>query len=312
MRAIFFGTPTIAVPSLEALASIAEVCAVVCQPDRPAGRGLTLRAPPVKERALALGLEVVQPAKIRDAGFVDWVRRQVADVALVVAYGKIFGRELLEAPRAGCLNLHASILPRYRGAAPIQWAIVRGERETGISLMRMDEGCDTGPVFSRHVIPIGEDETAGELGERLATLAAEVTRRDLLRAVAGELTAEPQDDASATHAPLIDKRDGLVDFSLSARAVHDHARGMTPWPGAFSFLTGKRFKLLETRVGELAPAQGQPGTVVRLASDAVEIACGEGRLRLLRGQVEGKKALDAAQLIAGRTVALGTRLASLS
>lgn len=185
MRAIFFGTPDIAVPSLEALREVAEVVAVVCQPDRPAGRGLELRAPPVKERALALGFEVVQPEKVKTPEFAAWVEARKADVALVIAYGRILPKAVLEGPRRGCMNLHASLLPRYRGAAPIQWAIVRGETETGVCLMQMDEGMDTGPVFTRRAIPIGRDETAGELGGRLGRLAAELVREDLPRAVAG-------------------------------------------------------------------------------------------------------------------------------
>lgn len=310
MRALFFGTPAIAVPALEALAEVAEVAAVVCQPDRPAGRGLGMQAPPVKRAAQRLGLEVVQPEKIRPPEFAAWVESRAVDVALVMAYGKIFGASLLRAPRRGCINLHASLLPLYRGAAPINWAIVRGERETGISLMQMDEGCDTGPVFSRHAIAIGSDETAGELSERLATLAASVVREHLRRAVAGELPAEPQDDAAATHAPMLQKSDGLLSFEMPARVVHDHARGMNPWPGAFTFLEGKRFKFLATRLGERA--EGAPGTVLRIDQGAAQVACGEGTIELLVGQIEGKKALDAAQLAAGRTLRPGMRFQSRS
>ena len=163
MRALFFGTPDIAVPALDALCDVAEVVGVVCQPDRPAGRGMKLRAPPVKARALEHGLEVQQPTRIKKGDFPAWIESKQADVALVIAYGRILPARLLDAPRRGCMNLHASLLPKHRGAAPINWAIAGGETKTGISLMQMDEGCDTGPVFSRHAIPIGADETAGEL-----------------------------------------------------------------------------------------------------------------------------------------------------
>src|SRR4051794_37390852 len=205
MRALFFGTPAIAGPSLEALHGLAEIVGVVCQPDRPSGRGLTVKPPPVKERALELGLPVVQPAKIRTPEFAAWAREANADAALVIAYGRILPPAVLEAPRRGCLNLHASILPKYRGAAPITWCIVKGETETGISLMQMDEGMDTGPVLSVHRIPVGAETTAGELTVALGALAAEVVRADLVRAVEGGLPSSPQDHAAATMAPLLDK-----------------------------------------------------------------------------------------------------------
>ena len=245
MRTIFFGTPEISVPALEALAATTELLAVVCQPDRPAGRGLALKPPPVKLCAERLGIPCAQPEKVRTRQFVEWVQEQAADVAVVLAYGRILGPRLLEAPRQGCMNLHASLLPRYRGAAPINWAIVHGETETGISLMQMDAGCDTGPVFGQRTIAIGPDETAGALYERLGRLAAEVIRGDLPRAVAGEIEARPQVDEAASLAPLLRKADGLVDWTRPAGQVHDLVRGMTPWPGAHTTLDGKRLKLLE-------------------------------------------------------------------
>jgi methionyl-tRNA formyltransferase len=306
VRAVFFGTPEIAVPALEALVAVAEVAAVICQPDRPAGRGLELKAPAVKKRALELGLPVEQPTKIKTPDFAAWLEGLRADVALVMAYGRILPKALLEAPRRGCINLHASLLPKYRGAAPITWAVVHGETETGISLMQMDEGCDTGPVFSRHAIAIGPDETAGELSERLAALGAQVVRDDLARAVAGALVAEPQDHAAATHARMLEKGDGVVDWSKPAHAVHAHVRGMTPWPGAHTTIGGKRFKVLATRLGP-AEGGGEPGTVTAIDHGAV-IACGSGSVLLARGQVEGKRALSAAELAAGRTLAVGVRL----
>jgi methionyl-tRNA formyltransferase len=309
VRAIFFGTPEIAVPSLEALAEIAEVTAVVCQPDRPAGRGLELKPPAVKARALELGLPVTQPTKVRTPDFAAWVASREADVALVIAYGRILPKAVLDAPRRGCMNLHASLLPKYRGAAPITWAVVDGETETGISLMQMDEGMDTGPVFAMHRVPIGPDTTAGELSLALGRAAAEVVRSELAKAVDGELVAKPQDERGATHARMLEKVDGRIDFSKSARRVHDHVRGMTPWPGAFTELGGKTFKVLETRVAE--GAAGAPaGTIVVAAKGRVEIACGEGRIALVRGQAEGKKALGAQELVAGRTLVEGARLGS--
>jgi methionyl-tRNA formyltransferase len=308
MRALFFGTPAIAVPSLEALHGLAEIVGVVCQPDRPAGRGLALKPPPVKERALALGLPVLQPAKIRTPEFAAWVRDAQADVALVIAYGRILPPAVLEAPRRGCLNLHASILPKYRGAAPITWCLVHGEAETGISLMEMDEGMDTGPVLSIHRLPVGAETTADELGLALGELAAAVVRGDLLRAVAGELVAVAQDHAAATTAPLLDKEHGKIAWSGSARRVHDHVRAMTSWPGAYTTAQGKTLKVLESRVGAEGGAAGPAGTVVAAGKQGIEVACGEGTLRILKAQAEGRKPLGAAELVGGRTIAAGMLL----
>jgi methionyl-tRNA formyltransferase len=308
VRALFFGTPAIAVPSLEALTEVAEVVGVVSQPDRPAGRGLEVKPTPVKAKALSLGLTVVQPEKIRTPDFAAWLRAADADVALVIAYGRILPPAVLGAPRRGCMNLHASILPRYRGAAPITWSIVRGEKETGISLMQMDEGCDTGPVYSIHRIPIGDDTTADELAVELAALAGRVVRQDLNRAVAGELSPVAQDHAASTHAPLLKKDDGRIAFDLPARAVHDHVRGMTSWPGAFTTIDGKLLKVLATKIGseaESIDASPPPGTVVTADKNGIVVACGRGTVQLLRAQAEGRKALGAADLVAGRTIRAG-------
>lgn len=305
MRALFFGTPAIAVPALSALAQIADIRAVVCQPDRPSGRGLEQKASPVKARALELGLHVEQPLKVRTPEFAAWVRAQDADVALVIAYGRILPPAVLEAPRRGCINLHASLLPKYRGAAPITWAIVRGETETGISVMQMDEGMDTGPVFTRTAIPLGEEMTADELGAALGRLAAELVGRDLPRIVAGELTASPQDNDAATLAPILEKENGRIDFAQPARAVHDHVRGMTPWPGAFTAVEGKTLKILESRVGAEAHPEAKPGTVILAGKRGIEIACGTGSLSILRAQLEGRKPLGAAELVGGRALREG-------
>src|SRR5580698_9988430 len=198
LSALFFGSPAFAAPSLDALHAVATVCAVVCQPDKPRGRGLEVASPAVKVRALELGLPVVQPTKLRTGEFAAWARAQRADVALVVAYGRILRRDVLEGPRLGCVNVHASLLPKYRGAAPITWAVVHGETESGVTLMKLDEGMDTGPTFARVVTPVGPDETAGELSERLARLGADAVTRWLPAYVAGQCPLDAQDDARAT------------------------------------------------------------------------------------------------------------------
>lgn len=307
-RAVFFGTPQFAVPCLEALVEMADVVGVVCQPDRPQGRGLELTAPPVKQRALELGLNVVQPTKLKTGDFAQWLREQKADVALVVAYGRILPKDVLEAPRLGCVNVHASLLPKLRGAAPITWAIVRGEPETGVTLMQMDEGMDTGDMLEQFPTPITDDETAGELSERLAAIGALATRKGLLTYVSGAYTPIKQDHTKATLAPMLEKKDGRVDFTKPARAVHDHVRGMTPWPGAFTTARGKTLKVLATRVTDVPQNKGDPGTVVFADKTRVVVACGERGIELARVQLEGKKAIGGGDWFLGRGIAEGDRL----
>jgi methionyl-tRNA formyltransferase len=305
MRAVFFGTPQIAVPALRALTQVAEVAAVVCQPDRPSGRGLKLSAPAVKEAALELGLSVHQPTKVRTGELAAWLREKEADVALVMAYGRILPAEVLAAPRRGAMNLHASLLPKYRGAAPINWVIVEGETQTGVSLMQMDEGLDTGPVYSRHVLELSDTETAGSLAERTATLAAHVVRADLAAAVEGKLTAEPQDEALASHAPLIERAHLQIDWGNPALRIARLVRGMAPRPGAFTLLGGKVLRIHDARplTGPM-PVAAVPGTISILGKRAL-IATGSGTLELINAQLEGKKALMAQDLINGRVLVEG-------
>lgn len=310
-RAVFFGTPQFAVPCLDALFEIADVVGVVCQPDRPQGRGLELTPPPVKQRALELGLTVVQPTKLRTGEFAQWLRDQKVDVALVVAYGRILPKDVLEAPRLGCVNVHASLLPKLRGAAPITWAVVRGEPETGITLMQMDEGMDTGAMLEQFATPITDDETAGELSERLSAIGALATRKGLPTYVAGGYQPIVQDHSKATMAPMLKKEDGRIDFGKPARAVHDHVRGMQPWPGATTTARGKTLKVLATRVTDVpTPPSGkaEPGTVVFADKSRVVVACGERGIELSRVQLEGKKAIGSGDWFLGRGIAEGDRL----
>jgi methionyl-tRNA formyltransferase len=322
-RAIFFGSPAFAVPSLEAAHAVAEVVGVVCQPDKPAGRGLTLTAPAVKVRATELGLPIVQPAKLKTGEFAEWVRTQRADVALVVAYGRILRRDVLDGPRLGCVNVHASLLPKYRGAAPITWAVVRGEAETGVTLMKLDEGMDTGPAFARVATPIGADETAGALTERLARVGGDAVREWLGRYVAGAYVLEPQDDSKATMAPMLKKEDGRIDWTMPPRQVHDHVRGMSPWPGAYTLARGRPMKVHATRVVATetadragAPPQGRRdaqsvGQVVLADKSRVLVACGTGGvLEVVTVQPEGKRAMRAPEWVMGRGVAAGDILGS--
>jgi len=304
-RALFFGSPAFAVPSLDALHALAEVAGVVCQPDKPAGRGLTLTPPAVKVRATELGLPVVQPTKLRTGEFGAWVRAQAVDVALVVAYGRILPRDVLDGPRLGCVNVHASLLPKYRGAAPITWAVVHGETESGVTLMKLDEGMDTGPTFARVATPVGPDETAGELSERLARVGAEAVTRWLPAYVAGQCPLEGQDAALATMAPMLAKDQGRLDWSKTARQVHDHVRGMSPWPGAFTSARGKTLKVRATRVVNGTAEGAAPGQVVVADKSRVMVACGQACVELVTVQPEGKRAITGAEWVMGRGIAEG-------
>lgn len=307
-RSVFFGTPSFAVPCLEALSEISEVCGVVCQPDKPQGRGHVVAAPPVKERALELGLDVYQPSKVRNGELLAWLVERNVDVALVVAYGRILPLDVLRAPKKGCVNVHASLLPKYRGAAPITWAVVRGEAETGVTLMNMDEGMDTGDMLERFVTPIGPDETAGELSERLSAIGALAVRKGLPKVMAGSYTPEAQDHARATLAPILTKQDGKIDFAKTALEVHNHVRGMLPWPGAFTTARGKIVKVLETRLSDSAKAGAAPGEVILADKTGVVVACKVGSIELLRVQLEGKKPVRGTEWEGGRGVAEGDRL----
>ena len=306
MRAVFFGTPALAVPSLVALSEIFDVVGVVTQPDRPAGRGMELHAPAVKLAALERNFEVYQPHKVRTGELFRWVSERAPDVSLVIAYGRILPSDVLAAPRAGSLNLHASLLPKYRGAAPINWAIVHGETETGVSLMQMDEGLDTGPVLAREAIGIGPEETAGELAERIAELAARVVRQHVERAARGELAPEPQDHALATHAPPIEAEHRRVDFSLPAGSVANLVRGMAPAPGAFTTVAGKRLRF--GRVRQTAEAfAGTPGTV-RIAGGSPFVVTGAGAVEIVSAKLEGKREVSGKDLVNGRVLAEGVNL----
>jgi methionyl-tRNA formyltransferase len=309
-RAAFMGTPAFAVPCLEALLEVADVQLVVTQPDKPQGRGLTLLPSPVKVLAEQRGIPVFQPAKARDGALRDEFARHQLDLALVVAYGKILPADVLSTPRLGCLNVHGSLLPRFRGAAPIQWAIVSGDLETGVCLMQMDVGMDTGPVLDKRVLAIGENETGGELFERLSVLSGQLVRESLPRFVAGELNATAQPEAGVTHARMIQKEDGALDFSESAQAVHDRARGFYPWPGAFSALAGKRVKVHRTRLVSREGPLAEPGTVLSADERGIVVACARGAVALLELQLEGKKRLDAAAFLVGHPVPRGARFAS--
>jgi methionyl-tRNA formyltransferase len=280
----------------------------VCQPDKPAGRGLTLTPPAIKVRATELGLPVVQPTKLKTGEFGAWVRAQNADVALVVAYGRILPADVLAGPRLGCVNVHASLLPKYRGAAPIVWAIVNGETETGVTLMKLDEGMDTGPTFARVATPIEPEETAGELSQRLARMGADAVRKWLPEYVGGRCTLEAQAHDRATLAPMLEKSHGAIAWADSAQKVHDRVRGMNPWPGGFTTARGKVVKVHATRVVQGQHEGQAAGRVLVADKSRVLVACGVGCVELLAVQPEGKRPMRATDWAAGRGVAEGDLL----
>ena len=299
MRAVFMGTPDIAVGCLEAVAAWADQTLVVTQPDRPRGRRGTPQPSPVKARASELGLEVVQPTRIRgDAEFGVWLAEQAPDVVVVVAFGQILPAEVLQASRLGCVNVHFSLLPKYRGAAPVQWALIRGEVETGITTMLMDEGLDTGPMLLTERVAIDEDEDAGALLERLARLAPRLLTQTLEGLAAGRLSAEPQVHADATLAPRLSREDGKIAWSEPAADVVAQVRGVTPWPGAVAEVAGDEVKILQARVGEGA---GEPGAVLAIErEDGLLIAAGQGAVWLRQVQAPGRKPVSGAEYAHGK------------
>jgi methionyl-tRNA formyltransferase len=307
VRVLFFGSPEFAVPSLAAVSEAHQVVGVVTQPDRPAGRGKKLAPPAVKELALRLGIPVEQPPTLKAPGVLETLAGYGADVFVVVAYGRILSPALLAVPPLGPWNVHGSLLPRYRGAAPIQWAIIRGERETGICIMRMEAGLDTGPVAARAGLPIRDDDTAGTLAPRLAELGAGLLVQTLPAIAERRVTLEPQDHDRATLAPPLRKEDGLLDFTVPAAEVSARARGVDPWPGPAAFLDGEPLKLFAPAV---VAGQGAPGTVLTLASQGLVVACGRDAVAFAELQLPGRRRLPAAAVLAGRPIPPGTRLRS--
>ena len=310
-RLVFFGTPDFAVPTLRALCEAGRSpVAVVSQPARPVGRGRRLQDPPVARWASNEGLPVVQPDSVRDPEFLHQMAAWRPSAAVVVAFGQIFSRQLLEIPSRGCLNLHASLLPRYRGAAPIQAAIIAGETHTGVTTMQMEEGLDSGPILLQKEAEIGWRETAGELAERLAEIGAGLMLRTLDGLEAGDLEARSQDSAQATLAPRLRKSDGELDWGQSARQLFNRIRGVTPWPGGTTQLRRRPLKVLwaEAVEGGLPAPESEPGCYLGLIGDRLAVACGDGTvLGLERVQRPGKKPLEASRFLHGEPLELGER-----
>jgi methionyl-tRNA formyltransferase len=308
MKIVFMGTPEFALPTLRKLAaSPHEIPAVVTQPDRPKGRGRGVAASPVKQFAIGAGIDVLQPEKCRSPEFVEILKGLAPDLVVVVAFGQILSAEVLAVPRLFCMNLHSSILPRYRGAAPINRAIINGDRETGITTMKMDTGLDTGDILLIRHVPIADADTAETLHDRLADIGAELVLETIARAEAGTLQATPQDDAQATYAPKLNKEEGLIEWTSEAADIRNLARGLFPWPGAFTFHHQRRLMLCHAQVAPGEPGD-RPGRIERVSEAGIEVGTGRGRLVITELKPEGKKQMTARSFLAGNKLTPGELL----
>ncbi len=309
MKIVFMGTPEFAVPSLKALVGAGhEICGVFTQPDKPKNRGMKLQEPPVKEYALSIGLPVFQPAKVRDGEALGILQALNPDLIAVAAYGKILPVDILALPRLGCVNVHSSLLPKYRGAAPINWAILNGEDETGVTIMYMAEGMDTGDILTQAKTPIGLNENAAQLFVRLADIGAGLLVETVAALEAGKVSPVPQDSARASYAPMLSKEQSPLDWTRSARQLHDHVRGLYPWPSALMVLDGIRCKVLQTALAGESGGK-TPGTVLQADKKGLRVACGDGQaLDILELQPNGKKAMSSPAFLLGHPISLGTIL----
>lgn len=307
-RVIFMGTPEFACPTLQILIDRGEhVVAVVTQPDRPKGRGQKVMSPPVKELALKYGIPVLQPLKVRDPEVIESLRELQPDVIVVVAFGQILPKALLEIPPMGCINVHASLLPRYRGAAPLNRCIINGASETGVTTMLMDVGLDTGPMLLKRSTPIDENEDIVSLHDRMSIMGAQLLSETLDGLATGTIAPQEQDGAQSCYAPMLKKEDGQVDWYRDARSIHNQIRGLVVWPGAYTLLNDLVLKIYRARIGT---GSGLPGQVLRADKNGIEVACLDGSLIIDEMQLAGKKRLDAASFLSGYAIVEGTMLGS--
>ncbi len=300
------GTPYFAVPPLRALAAAGhEIVGVVTRIDKPAGRGRVLASPPVKQAAAEMKLPLFQPWRVREPEFIARLQSLNAETIVVAAYGQILPKEILTLPKFGCINIHASLLPLYRGAAPINWAIMHGDAETGITIMQMDEGMDTGAMLLQESIPVGPKDTAGSMLEKLSALSARLIAEALPLIAAGSIVSRIQDNSKATLAPLLKKEDGFIDWQLSAVEIHNRVRGLSPWPGAHTSLDGKMIKILES---EAMAGKGEPGVLSEAEKGVLVVGTGSGLLRIVALQPEGKKPMTVADFLRGYHGLAGKKL----
>lgn len=308
MKVVFMGTPDFAVGALEAIIQAGhKVTAVVTQPDKPKGRSGQMQFPPVKECAVKYEIPVFQPVKVKDAESVEELRKFEADIFVVAAFGQILTKEILEMPRLGCVNIHASLLPKYRGAAPINQVIIDGEPETGVTIQQMNEGIDTGDILSKVIVPIDKKETAESLFVKLEDAGASLIVETLEKLEKGEITPVPQDDSQASYVKMMKKSLGKIDWSMDAAVIERLVRGLNSWPSAYTFYEGKSLKLWNCDVLEEACMEA-PGTIVRVNKDSIDVATGNGVLRILELQLEGKKRMDTKSFLLGNAWKVGMLL----
>ncbi len=308
MRVVFMGTPDFSVPTLEKIIEAGhEVIGVVTQPDKAKGRGKKVLFPPVKETALAHDLPVYQPRRARDPEFIEEMKTLNPDVMVVVAFGQILPKAILDIPKYGCINVHASLLPKYRGAAPIQWAVIRGEKVSGVTTMQMDVGLDTGDMLLKKEVLLDEEETGGSLHDKLSTLGGDLLIETLEKIEAGDIHPEKQDDSQAgEYARMLDKNLGRIDFSMPAVEIERLIRGLNPWPSAFTSYNGKTMKLWKAKADNCG--QGVPGQVIHVDKNSFTVQTGQGTLQILELQMEGKKRMDAGAFLRGCPLETGTML----
>ena len=298
MRVVFMGTPDFSVPALENIAKRYEVVAVVTQQDRPKGRGHKMQYTPVKEKAIELEIPVYQPKRVKNPEFVNILKTLKPDVIVVIAFGQILSKEILELPKYGCINVHASLLPKYRGAAPIQWAVINGDKKSGVTTMYMAEGLDTGDIIDTSEIVLDEKETGGSLFDKLADLGGQLILNTLDKLETGTATRTRQDDARSTYAGKITKELGKIDFTKSAVEIERLIRGLNPWPSAFTYMNDKMLKIWNADVLE-ETVEEEPGTITEVNKKFIKVATGEGYLLLKEIQLEGKKRMDVTSFLNG-------------
>ncbi len=307
MKIVFMGTPDFSVPTLKALTKAEyEILGVVTQPDKPYGRGKKVKYSPVKLYAMEQGLQVYQPKKVREQAFIDNLKKLNPDIIVVIAFGQILPEAILQLPKYGCINVHASLLPKYRGAAPIQWSIINGETHTGITTMHMDKGLDTGDMILKDKVMITEQETAGLLHDKLSKVGADLLIKTLKTIEEGTAPREKQQDEAATYAPMLDKHMGNIDWNMKARSIEQLIRGLNPWPSAFTYWHKKMIKIWKAEVIKDFNIMGNPGEVVEIIKNKGPIVqCGENRLLITELQLQGKKRITADAFLRGHSIALG-------
>ncbi|MBE6015843.1 MAG: methionyl-tRNA formyltransferase [Lachnospiraceae bacterium] len=308
MKFVFMGTPDFSVGIFNKLVDAGNEClAVITQPDKPKGRGHEVQFTPVKEAAIAKNIPVLQPAKVSEEGFANELQKLGADVFVVAAFGQILKKNILEMPKYGCINVHASLLPKYRGASPIQWAVINGEPVSGVTTMQMGEGLDTGDILLKEEVILAEDETGGSLFDKLSEVGADLAVKTLKALEDGSITPIPQDDSLATYTGKIDKTFGNIDWNKPAKELEQLIRGLNPWPSAYSKLSGKTLKIWKARVLE-EEDKSAAGTVVSVSKNSFVVSCGLGALEILELQLEGKKRMDTAAFLRGYSLEAGTKL----